>query len=354
MGLLIFYVLLALGVSFICSILEAVLLSVTPGFIKTEVSAGKAYATHLEKMKNNLDKPISAILTLNTIAHTMGAAGAGGAWKAEYGDTGEAIFAGVLTFLVLVFSEIIPKTIGAKFWRGLASPSTTLLRWMVVLMTWTGILWALGMITRLLGGGHEGHGVSRSELAAMAELSEQSGQLDNEETKILRNLFMLKSTTVRDIMTPRTVVYAKQQSQCVEEFLKDAVNEPFSRIPVYEKDLDDASGFVLRADVMSSHIEGESDGKTLKDYKRPVPAIPNTMPVFNAFQQLSKENTHIMLVVDEFGGVAGVVTMEDMLETLLGMEIIDEGDRSEDMQALARKLWQKRAKSMGIEVEETE
>lgn len=352
MGLLVFYILLALGVSFICSILEAVLLSVTPGFIKTEIGRGKAYARDLEGMKNNLDKPISAILTLNTIAHTMGAAGAGAQWKVVSGDTAEAIFAAVLTILVLIFSEIIPKTIGATFWRTLAAPSTMLLRWMISLLTYTGILWALSVVTRLLGGKSESHGVSRSELAAMAELSSQAGKLDSEESEILRNLFRMKSMSVRSIMTPRIVVFASDENSSIDSLLETALHGPFSRIPIYKNDVDHVTGFVLKADIMAAKISGNTDDKTLVDFRRSVTAVQGSVSVYEAFQTISQDNTHIMLVVDEFGALEGIVTMEDIVETLLGMEIMDEVDHSEDMQALARKLWRKRAKAMGIVLDE--
>jgi len=351
MGLLIFYVVLALGVSFICSVLEAIILSVTPGFIQTEVAKGKKYARHLAEMKTNLDRPISAILTLNTIAHTMGAAGAGAQWKMISKDTGEAVFAGALTFFVLVFSEIIPKTIGAKFWRGLAAPSTHLLRGMIAMLTWIPVLPSLGIITRMVGGEPESHGVSRSELAAMAELSSQSGHLDDGESKILRNLFRFRTSVVRDIMTPRTVVYARAESLGLGEFLDDAMQTPFSRVPVYGKNRDDITGFVLKSDVMAAKLMGESDEKVIGEFKRSISMVPSTASIYKVFEMMSEESAQLMLVVDDFGGMEGVVTMEDVVETLLGMEIVDEADRAEDMQQEARRLWKRRAKAMGVTIE---
>lgn len=356
MSLLIFYVVLALGVSFLCSILEAVLLSITPGFVQHELSSGKKYAQHLARMKTNVDQPLSAILTLNTIAHTMGAAGAGAQWKVLYNDTGEAIFAGVLTLLVLILSEIIPKTLGAKLWRTLASPTTYVLRAMIWVLTylppWP--LPALKFITNMFGGHGEGHGVSRSELAAMAEISSQSGELEDEESKILRNLFRFKSSTVADIMTPRTVVYALKQSTTVGDFLKDAVQKPFSRIPVYGKDRDHITGFVLKSEVMAKVLSTKNAEQTLAEFIRPIRAIESTATIYSALKMVTKEKHHLMLVVDNFGGMQGVVSMEDIVETLLGTEIIDEADHNEDMQALARTLWSKRAKAMGIIPEDSD
>jgi len=353
MGLLIFYVLLALGVSFLCSILEAVLLSVTPGFVQHEVSSGKKYAKHLEKMKQKVDEPLSAILTLNTIAHTMGAAGAGAQWKVLYNDTGEAIFAGVLTLLVLILSEIIPKTLGAKLWRVLASPTTFILRMMIWVLTylppWPQPI--LKLITKLLGGHSEGHAISRAELVAMAEIGSQTGELENEESKILQNLLMFKSTKVKDIMTPRTVVYALRQNTTVEEFLTESMPRPFSRVPVFDQDRDHITGFVLKSDIMSAKLNDPHVDKTLVDFIRDIKAVSENDSIYHTFKLMTQEKQHLMLVLDEFGGMDGLVTMEDVVETLLGLEIVDEADRNEDMQVLARSLWAKRAKAMGLEID---
>ena len=353
MSLLIFYVVLALGVSFLCSILEAVLLSVTPGFIQHEVSSGKKYAKHLEKMKQNVDGPLSAILTLNTIAHTMGAAGAGAQWKVLYDDTGEAIFAGVLTVLVLILSEIIPKTLGAKLWRLLAAPTTLVLRFMIWVLTylppWP--LPILKLITKLLGGHGEGHEVSRAELSAMAEIGSQTGQLEDKESQILQNLLKFKSSKVKDIMTPRTVVYALPQVTTVEDFLTEAMPKPFSRVPIFDEDRDHITGFVLKSDIMSAKLHDQHKGKTLVDFIRDIKAVSENDSIYHTFKLMTQEKQHLMMVIDEFGGMDGIVTMEDVVETLLGMEIVDEADRNEDMQVLARALWAKRAKSMGLDID---
>ncbi len=350
MELLIFYIVLALGISFLCSVLEAVLLSVTPGFIQHELNSGKKYAVHLAKMKENVDEPLSAILTLNTIAHTMGAAGAGAQWKALYNDTGEAIFASVLTLLILILSEIIPKTLGAKLWRVLAAPTTHSLRMMIWALTGTLVLPILKVITRLVGGGKEYDGVSRDELAAMADIANQSGGLENDESTILKNLLLFKSTQVHDIMTPRTVVYSVKETTAVDEFLEESINRPFSRIPIFGKDRDHITGFVLKSDIMLAKLNNEHHAKTLVDYSRPINATTNSESLYNALKHMTREKQHLMLVVDEFGGVEGLVSMEDVVETLLGMEIVDEADSNEDMQVLARNLWAQRAKSMGIDV----
>jgi len=356
MGLLIFYVLLALGVSFLCSILEAVLLSITPGFVQHELTSDKPYAKHLAAMKKSVDQPLSAILTLNTIAHTMGAAGAGAQWKVISGDAGEAAFAGLLTLLVLVFSEIIPKTLGTKLWRVLAAPSTYVLRVMIWVLTYLPP-WPLPMLkllTKLMGGHGESHGVSRAELVAMAEIGSQTGELEDEESQILQNLFMFKSSKVRDIMTPRTVVYALLETSTVDEFLSVALDKPFTRVPVYSQNRDNITGFVLKGDIMSAKIHSEEKDKTLVDFIRPIKAISGDASIYHTFKVMTKEKQHLMLVIDEFGGMDGLVSMEDVVETLLGLEIVDEADRNADMQLLARNLWTKRAKEMGLNTESNE
>jgi CBS domain containing-hemolysin-like protein len=347
MELLIFYVLLALGVSFLCSILEAVFFSVSPGFIQQEISAGKKYATKLSKMKKNVDEPLSAILTLNTVAHTMGAAGAGAQWNLLYDNKGEAIFAAILTLLVLILSEIIPKTLGAKLWRQLAAPSTAVLSIMIWTLTYPMKL--LKLITRVIGGHDKNHGVSRAELSAMAEVATMSGGLEDEESQILQNLLLFKFTQVRDIMTPRTVVYAVSDLKEIDETLQESMQKPFSRIPLYSTSRDNMIGFILKSDLMSAKLLNELEGKTLSDFMRPIKAVNSNDSIFHAFKLMTQEAQHIMLVIDEFGGMEGVVTMEDIVETLLGMEIVDEADKNADMQVLARNLWKKRAQVMGID-----
>jgi CBS domain containing-hemolysin-like protein len=258
----------------------------------------------------------------------------------------------VLTLLVLILSEIIPKTLGAKFWRSFAAPTTNILRGMVLILTYfPPILPALRLLTRLIGGKGHGGAISRAELSAMAEVSSQSGELEDEESRILQNLFLFKSSKVRDIMTPRTVVYAMKQSTKIDEFLAEAMSKPFSRVPIYEPTRDHITGFVLKSDIMSARLNQEDEGKTLVDFIRPIKAVSEKSSIFHTFKIMTQEKQHLMLVVDEFGGMDGIVSMEDVVETLLGMEIVDEADRNEDMQVLARNLWAKRAKAMGISEE---
>jgi CBS domain containing-hemolysin-like protein len=188
----------------------------------------------------------------------------------------------------------------------------------------------------------------------MADVATQSGGIEDDESQILKNLLMLKSTIVRDIMTPRTVVYTADQSTDLDSFLEDSMKKPFSRIPVYGDNHDHISGFVLKSELMAAKFNGQDEGKTLADFSRPIKAISSAGTIYEAFKAMTQEKQHLMLVVDEFGGMAGVISMEDVVETLLGMEIVDEADRNEDMQVLARNLWAQRAKSMGIDPSSTE
>jgi len=337
MELLVTYILIALVISFLCSIAESVLLSITMSFVETEKKKGRRSGVVLSDLKSNIERPLTAILTLNTIAHTMGATGAGAQYKALYGGTGEAIFAAGLTLAILIGSELIPKSLGARYWRVLAIPVAYCL------------LPADRLLRPFIRRKHQIVRVSREELEAMAMMGRESGDLGVQELHILRNLLRFRSSKVRDIMTPRTVVYALPETLTVDEFVDQAVTKPFSRIPVYRKNSDDITGFVLKGDVLQSRIL-QPEMQDLKRFKRPIRAVPSSASIAILFAALIEEKQHLMLVVDEFGGVEGVVTLEDVVETLLGLEIVDEADREVDMQKVARRLWQKRARAMGLEV----
>lgn len=349
MLLLITYVLVALVFSFLCSIAEAVMLSVTMPHIVLMEQKQKSSGAILRGMKTEVGRPLAAILTLNTIAHTVGAAGAGAQATVVFGDAYVGIASAVLTLLILVFSEIIPKTIGARYWRELAPITAHGLR----LLIW--LLYPFVKLSELLTGslahGPTLNGFSRSEFAAMADLSTREGLLAQQESAILKNLLLMRVTQVRDAMTPRTVVFSLPESMRVEEFFHRYDNSPFSRIPIYREHPDQISGFVLRSDLLLAQARGNS-ANLLKSYTRPITPVPETLSLSLVFDRFLQLRTHIMLVIDEYGGMKGVLTLEDVLETLLGMEIVDERDKTVDMQQLARKLWQKRAKEMGLDISE--
>lgn len=348
MLLLIVYILVALVFSFLCSIAEAVILSTTSAHIALLEKEGRSSGALLRKLKGDINKPLAAILTLNTIAHTVGAAGAGAQAAKVFGSSYVGIASAVLTLLILVFSEIIPKTLGAHYWRQL-SPLTGYILQGLVYILYPFVLLA-EFLTKGLTSEPKLVGFSRREFVAMAELSAEEGQLEAQESIIFKNLLRLRKTPIADAMTPRTVVFSLPEKMQVGEFFQQHDHVRFSRIPIYAENRDAVTGFVLRNDLLLAQARGNSD-KQLKNYSRDFPAMLASMSLSRAFDVFMRSRAHIMLAIDEYGGVKGLLTLEDLLETLLGLEIIDEGDENVDMQQLARKLWRRRAKEMGQDID---
>ncbi len=346
MILLVTYVLIALVFSFLCSIAEAVMLSITPAYVALLERDGRPSAGLLRALRDRIHRPLAAILTLNTIAHTVGAAGAGAQAAVVFGNAYLGIASAILTLLILIFSEIIPKTMGARHWRKLAPAVAYGLRFLV----W--VLYPFVLLSEKITGGSEAgntlSGFSRSEFTAMAELSAEEGQLARRESEILKNLMTLRQVRVQGAMTPRTVIFSLPDRTTVEEFFHKYDHVRFSRIPIYGNDPDEVDGFVLRGDMLLAQARGNTH-KHLSDYRRDMPAIPETISLARAFNHLMRVESHIALVVDEYGDLQGLLTLEDILETLLGLEIVDEGDVSTDMQELARRQWRKRARKMGLD-----
>lgn len=345
MSLLIFYLLLAVGVSFLCSMLEAVLLSVSRSFIAILERKGSKAGSLLRSYKEDIDRPLSAILSLNTIAHTVGAAGVGAQAQIIFGEGYVAITSGVLTFLILVLSEIIPKTLGATYWRNLAPASAIILRGLMISLYPFVIM--SQAITRWLAKDKNIPSFSREEFGALADVGVEEGIFEEEESRIFKNLIRFSSLRVKDIMTPRTVVVGFDQELPIEEVRDNIEQLHFSRLPVYGKERDEITGYVLKNDLLLMMARGETE-KKLKELKRDILIVPEITPLQDFFERLMRKQEHIAVVVDEYGGFAGVVSMEDLVETLLGMEIIDEVDTIEDMQKMARKKWLERAKRLGI------
>jgi CBS domain containing-hemolysin-like protein len=346
MWLLMVYIGLALFFSFLCSVAEAVLLSVTPAYVGSLEDSRPRSAKILRDLKASIDRPLAAILTLNTIAHTVGAAGAGAQAAVIFGSDSLGVISAILTLLILVFSEIIPKTIGALYWRRLAPVIAHVVRILVwVLLPF---VYLSEIITRWLARGASPAVFSRDELAALADLGYQQGELQDKETIILKNLLTLPVLTVENIMTPRTVVLAFPEHMTVREVTTAYPALPFSRIPVYRESLDDVTGFVLKSDIFLAQAQGRGE-MPLKQLKRDILVIPATASLVQLFETLLNHRAHIALVVDEYGGVEGVVTLEDLVETLLGLEIVDEADKTVDMRALARSRWKQRARRLGIQ-----
>jgi CBS domain containing-hemolysin-like protein len=301
-------------------------------------------------MKDDIDKPLSAILTLNTIAHTVGAAGVGAQAQIVFGSGYVGITSAILTLMILFFSEIIPKTLGATHWRTLAPISSRILRGMIWILYPFVILSQL--ITRLLG--DKKHVTfSREELSAMADRGVEEGIFEQEESDILKNLIRFKSLRIKDIMTPRIVVVGFHEDKTVADVLDKVEELRFSRLPLYGESEDDITGYILKNDLLIALARGD-EGKKLKDLKREILILPETISLQTFFERLIEKQEHIAVAVDEYGGFSGVVTMEDLVETLLGMEIVDEVDAIDDMQKMARQKWMERAKRLGIVNEETE
>ncbi|WP_103018930.1 CNNM domain-containing protein [Salinibacter altiplanensis] len=345
MGLLLLYVALAIAVSFLCSMMEAVLLSVTPSYVAALEREGGAVGAQLHQFKEDVDRPLAAILSLNTIAHTVGAAGVGAQATVVFGEAYTGIIAGVLTLLILVFSEIIPKTLGAVYWRTLTPTIVRLLR-ATILAMWPLVKLSQGL-TYLLSRDEDKAAFSREEFTAMAELGEEEGVFEEKESRILRNLFRFNSLRVKDVMTPRTVIFQLAEQKTIGDVVEERSEFRFSRIPVYDDNPDDITGYVLKDEMLLRAAQEEFD-VSLSEISRDVLVVHETLPLPDLLERLLDRLEHIALVVDEYGGVAGVVTMEDVVETLLGLEIVDEADSVEDMQALARKQWFKRARELGM------
>ena len=253
----------------------------------------------------------------------------------------------VMTILILVASEIIPKTIGATYWKQLANFTTKALKVLIFPLRITGILWLLQLTTKLIGGKGHGSVLSRESFVAMAEIAQEEGVVEASESKVIKNLLTFKEVEAKDVMTPRTVMKTENETMNIESFFKANSNIRFSRIPIYNEDPDNITGLVLKDDVFKEMAFGNGK-KLLADVKRPIIVVNRSLPIPILFEKLVESRNHMALVVDEYGSVSGLVTMEDVIETLLGMEIMDESDNVSDLQVLARKSWEERAKRLGI------
>ena len=340
MGLLILYFLIAVIISFICSILEASLLSITPIYLAGKVNEGKAFAKSLQKFKEKIDTPLAAILTINTFANTVGAVGVGVQAQRLWGNEYLSITSGVLTISILIFAEIIPKTLGVNYWKKLAPVIPYFLKGMIYSPFYPIIAFAK-FITKSLKKDQTQNVLSRSEFHAMAEISVKEGIFKKEESKILLNLMVFNKIEVKSILTPRTVVFAVEENMSVKEFIENNNKIIFSRIPIFQKDIENITGYVLKDDIMQYMIDQKQNNK-LFNLRREIKVVTEQMPIIRFFYKLIEEKEHIAMVVGEYGEMVGIVTMEDIIETLLGTEIMDESDSVEDMQELAKKVWRKK------------
>lgn len=349
MALLILYLAIALFFSFLCSLLEASLLSITPSHVSIVGKENPTLGKDLQHFKDNIDQPLAAILTLNTFAHTIGAAGVGAQAQLLWGDEYLTVVSVVLTIIILIFTEIIPKTLGANFWRQLTPFTVRTLKIMIYSPLYP-IIVLSQFITKRLKTEKNRSVLSRADFTAMAELGIKEGIFRKGESQIIQNILRFNNILVRHIMTPRTVIVSAQQSMTIKDFFKEFPDLRFSRIPVYNENLDDITGYVLKDEVMYKLINNEGDAP-LSSIARPIHVVPEHIAIPSLFNRLMEKKDQIALVVDEYGGTAGIISMEDIVETLLGMEIIDEMDQIADLQEWAKNNWEKRAKRMGFRPE---
>ena len=333
MSTLILYASLALGVSFVCSILEAVVLSIPNTYIAMLERDGDKNGVIWANLKeDDAVKPLTAILTLNTIAHTMGAAGVGSEVQSLWGESALTAASIVLTIAVLFLSEIIPKTLGTAYWKKLSPLTGKILNILIKLLVF--LIIPIQALKSILPKGDHAL-VTRDDVAALADLGSEEGIIEEDEEKVIRNLLKLREIKVVDIMTPRVVMTAFKSSSTVKQVLNEHDIIRVSRIPVYDDTIDDATGIVMRSEILMAASRDEWD-LPMRDFKKPVIILPASANVDEVLEMFLEERQQFALVQDEFGGTAGVVTMEDVLETLLGEEIVDELDEVDDMRELAR------------------
>jgi len=348
--LLIAFFLLAIVISFLCSMWEAVLLSITPSYAQIKLKEGTRVGKRLQVFKENIDRPLAAILTLNTIAHTVGAVGVGNQatqiWAASNPFITSIIVPVAMTLAILVLSELIPKTLGANFWKELA-PFTVKSLSLVISVLFP-LIWFSQFITRALKKDKTKSVFSRMDFLAMAEVGANQGVFKKHESDIISNLLKFNSIRAKDVMTPRVMVTAVSRKMTIGQLYRSDQNITFSRILLHDGEtIDTITGYILKDELLTKLVENKED-EPLKILERKILAVSERFPIPDLFNRFLEDREHIALVVDEFGGMSGIVTMEDVIETLLGLEIVDESDRVEDMRGLARKDWEKRAKSMGL------
>ncbi|WP_413787052.1 hemolysin family protein [Psychrobacter sp. SZ93C1] len=350
--LLIFFVVVAIGISFVCSLAESALLSMTPSYIADVQETNPKKANMLRRLKvDNIDQSLAAILTLNTVAHTLGSIGAGAQATIVFGSAWFGLFSAIMTLAILFLSEIIPKTLGTVYWRQLSGIVAYFVRGIILLLY--PLIWVSERLTKLLVRGKEPQAFSRREFAALASIGEESGQIDPLESRIIRNLLAFGAIKVEDIMTPRSVMLAFEENKTVAELLVDRPKLTFSRLPIYDGDLDNVTGFVLKTDMLLAKVNHAVD-KPLTQFKREITFVFSKMKLFDLLELMLKNRIHIAITVGEYGEVKGLVTLEDVFETLLGLEIVDEIDRVEDMQALARQMMDRRVERLGMKLSDDE
>ena len=338
MTLLLIYLFIAIGISFLCSVLESVLLSITPGFVEQLSTDSPNRARALVRVKARLDESLASILILNTFAHTMGAAGVGAQAVKVFGARWETLIAVLLTLVILYFSEIIPKTLGATFWRILAVPTAYIIAWLVRLVY--PLVWLSTRLTKLFSHNKDNE-ITREEIIALASLGHKDGSLITQENEYLSNILNLRDISTEKILTPRSVVHMLDQNLTVKEALDLPLSKQFTRMPIYGRNRDDITGKVIKRDLYEAERSGQGNDP-ISQHAKAVHRVSEKLPVYKLIDMFINDQAHLFLVEDEFGQNSGIVTLEDALETLLGREILDESDVVEDMQQLAKDKYRDR------------
>lgn len=341
MGLLLLFLLLAIGVSFLCSTLESVLMTTTLSYITMREDEGYAPATLMKQYKTETEKPLAAILSLNTIANTIGSAGVG-RQAAIFGSEWFGLVSIIVTLLILVFAEIVPKTIGTTYWKSLMGFTANTIRVLIFVMYPFVLL--IQLITRLFKHEDEEATVSREEVLAMVNVGEEEGVIEKDENKMITNMMRLDSIKAADVMTPRVVAKTAPEQMTIKEYYDSDEYDHFSRIPVYNENAPEyITGYILRDDALEDLAE-DNFQVTLGSIKRSLPSFDENMSLSDIFDAMLKQKSQIALIIDEYGCFQGILTLEDIIETIFGLEIVDESDEYVDMQQYARERWQQRQK----------
>lgn len=341
MFLLILYLFLTLSVSFFCSVLEAVLMSTPLSYITMKKDEGYKPAVRFLKLKTDIDRPIAAILSLNTIANTGGAAGVGAQAAIVFGSAGVGIVSALTTILILIFSEIVPKTIGTSYWKNLMGFASRAISVLIVIMF--PLVWIVQKISGLIAPDDEGNTVSREEVTAMANIGAREGVIDTNENKVIQNIMKLDNVVASDVMTPRIVCSIAQENMTLKNFYRNDIYLHYSRIPVYSDSPEYITGYILLSDALEGLADDKFDTR-LKDLKRPISYFNEDQSLSDIWEALLKKKEQMALIIDEYGCFQGLLTLEDIIETILGLEIIDENDQFTDMQQYAHDRWERRQK----------
>lgn len=335
--------LISILVSALCSTLEATLLSTPLSYITGLEEQGVRGAARLKRLKQNSDRPISAILCLNTIANTVGASIVGSLVYEVYGDAIVGVFSTIFTLCILIFSEIIPKTIGTSYWRSLAIPASVIINAMIFISF--PLVWILERMQRLISSHSTQVSVSREDISAMVSVATEEEVIEKDEKTMIQNLLKLDEVTAHEVMTPSTVVEMAEGQMTIREFY-DSADLTHSRILVYDDDNDDyVVGYALRQDVLEKMAE-DKFSTTVREITRPILSFPEDEPLGNIWEKLLAKKEHISVIIDEYGTFRGIVTLEDVIETMLGQEIVDETDEVVDMQEYAKEQWEKAQKDI--------